>query len=116
MICFVGKGFARHYRQLASDKYYIKLDDDIMYIQPGAIAAMLYEKLRNRFWIISANVINHSGTDRKGAAFLAQCKCHADLTKALAPATSSVFTVQHALPGWTVMNAASLELHSLCQY
>jgi len=56
-----GKGFANHYRQLASDRYYIKLDDDIMYIKEGAIEAMLREKLSNRFWIISANVINHSG-------------------------------------------------------
>ena len=56
-----GQGFAKHYKQLASDKYYVKLDDDIMYIQPGAIEAMLHEKLRNRFWIVSANVINHSG-------------------------------------------------------
>ena len=60
-LCSAGKGFARHYRQLASDRYYIKLDDDIMYIKEGAIEAMLREKLRNRFWIISANVINHSG-------------------------------------------------------
>lgn len=55
-----GRGFANHYRQLASDTYYIKLDDDIVYINEGAIEAMLHEKLRNRFWIISANVINHS--------------------------------------------------------
>ncbi|DBA90473.1 TPA: hypothetical protein ACH3X1_003737 [Trebouxia sp. C0004] len=55
-----GKGFANHYRQLASDTYYIKLDDDIVYIKEGAIEALLHEKLRNRFWIISANVINHS--------------------------------------------------------
>ena len=56
-----GKGFANHYRQLASDTYYIKLDDDIVYIKEGTIEAMLHEKLRSRFWIISANVINHSG-------------------------------------------------------
>ncbi len=56
-----GKGFANHYRQLASDTYYIKLDDDIVYIKEGAIEAMLHEKLKSRFWIISANVINHSG-------------------------------------------------------
>ncbi|KAL0042515.1 hypothetical protein WJX79_002128 [Trebouxia sp. C0005] len=55
-----GKGFANHYRQLASDTYYIKLDDDIVYIKEGTIEAMLHEKLRSRFWIISANVINHS--------------------------------------------------------
>ena len=56
-----GQGFAKHYKQLASDRYYVKLDDDVMYIQPGAVEAMLHEKLRNRFWIVSANVINHSG-------------------------------------------------------
>lgn len=56
-----GQGFANHYKQLASDRYYIKLDDDIMFIKDGAIEAMLHEKLRNRFWIVSANIINHSG-------------------------------------------------------
>ena len=60
-LCHAGKGFANHYRQLASDTYYIKLDDDIVYIKEGAVEAMLHEKLRSRFWIISANVINHSG-------------------------------------------------------
>ncbi len=60
-LCHAGKGFANHYRQLASDTHYIKLDDDIVYIKEGAVEAMLYEKLRSRFWIVSANVINHSG-------------------------------------------------------
>ena len=56
-----GEGFEKHYRQLESGRYYVKLDDDIVYIQQGAVEAMLHEKLRNRFWIVSANIINHSG-------------------------------------------------------
>ena len=51
-----------HYAILDSDTYYIKLDDDIMYIKPHSFEAMLYEKLQGRFMFISANVINHAGT------------------------------------------------------
>ena len=56
----VGWGYGQHYSKLASDNYYFKVDDDIMYIQPGAVDAMLFAKLQNRFWVVSANVINHS--------------------------------------------------------
>lgn len=55
-----GWGYGQHYSKLASDRYYFKVDDDIMYIQPGAVDAMLFAKLQNRFWVVSANVINHS--------------------------------------------------------
>lgn len=37
-----------------------KFDDDIMFIQEKGIDAMLREKLSDRFWIVSANVINHT--------------------------------------------------------
>jgi len=39
--------------------YYIKIDDDIVYIGDGAIAEMVREKRRGRFLFVSANVINH---------------------------------------------------------
>eukprot|EP00397_Hematodinium_sp_SG-2012_P039057 GEMP01042583.1.p1 GENE.GEMP01042583.1~~GEMP01042583.1.p1 ORF type:complete len:181 (+),score=30.48 GEMP01042583.1:73-615(+) len=39
--------------------YYLKIDDDILYIAPGAIANLVREKKRNRFLFVSANVINH---------------------------------------------------------
>lgn len=39
----------------------MKFDDDIMYIKDSTIDDMLHEKLKKRFWIVSANVINHSG-------------------------------------------------------
>lgn len=54
-------GFGQHYGGLESDRYYLKLDDDIVYVQPGAVDAMLHAKMQNRFFIISANVINHTG-------------------------------------------------------
>lgn len=38
---------------------YLKIDDDIVYIAPGAIAEMAREKLRERFLFVSANVVNH---------------------------------------------------------
>lgn len=38
---------------------YMKIDDDIVYIAPGAIAEMAREKLRERFLFVSANVVNH---------------------------------------------------------
>ena len=41
-------------------RYYLKLDDDIVWVADGAIEAMLEEKLRGRFLYVSANVINHS--------------------------------------------------------
>lgn len=55
-----GPSYSDHYKQLEPDTYYIKLDDDIMFIRDGAMEAMLAEKLRNRFLFVSANVINHS--------------------------------------------------------
>ncbi len=61
MSILAGDGFDSHYKSLAPDMYYIKLDDDIVFIREGAVDAMLQEKLRGRFWIVSANVINHSG-------------------------------------------------------
>lgn len=58
--CATGVGYGQHYNKLASDRYYLKLDDDIMYIRPGSIDAMLHAKVTDRFYIVSANVINHS--------------------------------------------------------
>ena len=55
-----GAGFESHYKQLTSSHYFVKFDDDIMYIKDKAIDAMLHAKLMNQFWIVSANVINHS--------------------------------------------------------
>lgn len=51
--------FASFYRELEDSRYYIKFDDDIMYIRRGTIEAMLHEKLQERYWMVSANVINH---------------------------------------------------------
>lgn len=56
-----GLGWSSHYKSLKPNRFYVKLDDDIMYIKDEAIDDMLHEKLRNRFWLVSANVINHSG-------------------------------------------------------
>lgn len=39
--------------------YYLKIDDDVTYIAPGAIAEMIREKRRGRFLFVSANVVNH---------------------------------------------------------
>eukprot|EP00439_Symbiodinium_sp_Y106_P030056 s5097_g3.t1 len=39
--------------------YYIKIDDDVVYIADGAIAEMIREKRRGRFLFVSANVVNH---------------------------------------------------------
>ena len=40
--------------------YYLKVDDDTVWIADGAIEAMLEKKLRGRFLYPSGNVINHS--------------------------------------------------------
>lgn len=52
-------GFASIYKGLHPDKYYIKLDDDIMFIRKGSFEAMLEEKLKGRFWLVSGNIVNH---------------------------------------------------------
>jgi hypothetical protein len=52
--------FRTHYKKLEPDTYYVKLDDDIMFISDGAIKAMLAEKLRSNWLLVSANIINHS--------------------------------------------------------
>lgn len=54
------KAFNRHYQTLDSHVYYFKVDDDVMFIEQHAIEQMLHEKLKGRFLIVSANVINHT--------------------------------------------------------
>lgn len=39
--------------------YYIKIDDDVVFIADGAIPDMIREKRRGRFLFVSANVVNH---------------------------------------------------------
>ena len=60
-VTLAGKNFTEQYQSLDPDVYYVKLDDDTMYVGEQAIDMMLHEKLRDRFLIVSANVINHSG-------------------------------------------------------
>jgi hypothetical protein len=56
----LGWTFHTHYRNLDPDSFYVKIDDDILYIDPNAIKSMLKTKLNNPSAIfISANVINH---------------------------------------------------------
>ncbi|DBB14093.1 TPA: hypothetical protein ACH3X3_001050 [Trebouxia sp. C0006] len=55
-----GKNYTEQYQSLDPDVYYVKLDDDTMYVGEQAVDMMLHEKLRDRFFIVSANVINHS--------------------------------------------------------
>lgn len=40
--------------------FQVKFDDDIVFVKDKAIDAMLQAKLMNHFWIVSANVINHT--------------------------------------------------------
>lgn len=52
--------FHVHYRNLDPNRYYVKIDDDVLYIHPNAIQSMLEAKLFNSDAIfITANVINH---------------------------------------------------------
>ncbi|CAD7941906.1 unnamed protein product [Amoebophrya sp. A120] len=39
--------------------YYVKIDDDVVFINDGAIPELIREKRRDRFLFVSANVINH---------------------------------------------------------
>ena len=56
----LGWTFDTHYRNLDPNRYYVKMDDDILYIHPNAIESMLAAKLDNpAAMFISANVINH---------------------------------------------------------
>lgn len=93
--CVAGAGYSSHYRSLMPKRFYVKLDDDIMYIQDSAVDVMLHEKLKNQFWIVSANVINHGGT-----SFLPRCRlmspCLESPGRCLMPA---VLTWVHAAMG-----------------
>lgn len=52
--------FENHYRGLNPDRYYFKIDDDIVYIHPNTLEVMLEAKLMyTDVAFISANVINH---------------------------------------------------------
>ena len=56
----LGWTFDTHYRNLDPNRYYVKMDDDILYIHPNAIESMLAAKLDNpAAMFISANIINH---------------------------------------------------------
>jgi len=61
---------------LVPRRYYVKMDDDIVWLADGAIEAMLEEKLRGRFLYLSANIVNHSSLGlvrRQTACFPLQC-------------------------------------------
>ncbi|KAL7747085.1 hypothetical protein RI367_007581 [Sorochytrium milnesiophthora] len=54
-----GWDFSSHYAWMDPSRYYVKIDDDTVWIEDGTIEAMLEEKLRDRYLFVSANVINH---------------------------------------------------------
>lgn len=52
--------FESHYRSLHPERYYFKIDDDIVYIHPNTFELMLEAKLMYSDVIfVSANIINH---------------------------------------------------------
>lgn len=52
--------FETHYQSLDSERYYFKIDDDIVYIHPNAFELMLEAKLMySDVAFVSANIINH---------------------------------------------------------
>lgn len=56
----LGWTFHVHYRDLDPSRYYVKIDDDLLYIHPGTIESMLETKLSQPDALfISANVVNH---------------------------------------------------------
>jgi hypothetical protein len=60
-----GWSFHVHYRNLDPNRYYVKIDDDVLYIDPNAIQSMLRAKLTNSDAIFTtANVINHPDFSR----------------------------------------------------
>ena len=56
----LGWTFHAHYRDLDPNRYYVKIDDDVLYIHPDTIESMLETKLSQPDALfISANVVNH---------------------------------------------------------
>ncbi|CAL8463666.1 g3200 [Coccomyxa elongata] len=49
----------KSYSITRNDHIYVKIDDDIVFIQDGAIEMVVEEKLRGRYLFVSANVVNH---------------------------------------------------------
>ena len=48
-----------HYEHLDRNTLYIKMDDDVVYIDDLAVEHLIAEKLRRPRHFLSANVINH---------------------------------------------------------
>jgi len=53
------KSFAAQYENLEDDVFYIKIDDDIVYIRDGTFEELVKSKLEHEWHIVSANVVNH---------------------------------------------------------
>lgn len=51
--------FVGNYEWIPANQIYVKIDDDVVFIRNGAIEAMLQEFLKGRWFLVSANVINH---------------------------------------------------------
>ncbi|KAL7748261.1 hypothetical protein RI367_006220 [Sorochytrium milnesiophthora] len=51
--------FSVHYDWMERDKLYVKIDDDVVFVEDGTIEALLQEKLRDRYLFVSANIVNH---------------------------------------------------------
>lgn len=52
-------GYTGHYAWLKPDQYYVKIDDDVTYFKDDALDIMLNAYLEHKYFLISANVINH---------------------------------------------------------
>lgn len=55
----VNKDYREMYGSVQDDRLYVKMDDDIVFIQDGAIEELLEEHLARRYLFVSANVVNH---------------------------------------------------------
>ncbi|KAJ3167415.1 hypothetical protein HDU88_002337 [Geranomyces variabilis] len=51
--------WAEGLRDADPEKYYVKIDDDVVFIEDGAFEAMRDEIVKNRFYMVSANVVAH---------------------------------------------------------
>jgi hypothetical protein len=93
--------FHIHYRNLDPNRYYVKIDDDILYIHPNAIQSMLDVKLTHSDAIfITANIINHPNLGRVHSHFRALI----NTTNALPLAADSGLPICD----WTKLECANL--------
>lgn len=92
------KGYTGHYAWMDNNTHYFKLDDDVTFIDDNTMDLMMEAYLEHKYFLISANVINHQPLEWPHSLK----KAHFNVSKTLA----GKWSVQEDTPffdnGWDV--------------